>query len=178
VARAPSGNNSPLNSVLSENIKALAEKQAEQAQQADLQERLAENITAFSGSMSFVYMHLVLVGGWAAVNLSLVPGVPPFDPTFVILATVASVEAIFLSTFVLISQNRAARMAERQAQLDLQTSLLAEHEVTRLLTLTREIARKLGVDAADEEDLTELERDVSPEKILDEIEDQSGRQSS
>jgi uncharacterized membrane protein len=163
--------------VLAENIKSLARKQAEQAEQAGFQERLAEKITAFSGSMSFVYVHLVLVGGWAAVNLSLVPGVSAFDPTFVILATVASVEAIFLSTFVLISQNRASRMAERQAQLDLQTSLLAEHEVTRLLILTREIARKLGVEAADEEDLTELERDVSPEKVLEEIEDQSDRKS-
>jgi uncharacterized membrane protein len=85
------------------------------------------------------------------------------------LATIASVEAIFLSTFVLISQNRAARTAERRAQLDLQASLLTEHEVTRLLTLTLAIARKLDVDAAEASDFRELEKDVSPEKILDEI---------
>ncbi len=178
MARAPISGDSPLNSVLSENIKTLADKQVEQAENAGLQERLAEAITAFSGSMAFVYMHLVLVGGWVAVNLSLIPAVPAFDPTFVILATVASVEAIFLSTFVLISQNRAARMAERRAQLDLQTSLLAEHEITRLLTLTREIGRKLGVEAAEDSDLEELERDVSPEKVLEEIDRKSGGKHS
>lgn len=171
---APDSEDSVLISVLSENIRALERKQAEQAEQAGFQERLADAITAFSGSMAFVYIHLVLVAAWVAVNVGLVPGLSPFDPTFVILATVASVEAIFLSTFVLISQNRAAEIAERRAQLHLQASLLAEHEVTRLLTLTLAIARKLEVKAAEDPDLKELEKDVSPEKVLDEIDRESG----
>ncbi|MFC5068039.1 DUF1003 domain-containing protein [Flaviflagellibacter deserti] len=158
-----------MNSVLSRNIAALHGKQAEEAGRANLQDRLAETITAFSGSMAFVYVHIVLVASWIAVNLSLFPGVPAFDPTFVILATFASVEAIFLSTFVLISQNRAAAQAKRQAQLDLQTSLLAEHEVTRLLTLTIAIAKRLGIEEAEDPNLNELERDVAPERVLDEI---------
>ena len=173
--KAPGGDDSPLNSVLSDNINALEEKQREDAARAGFQERLAEAITAFSGSMIFVYAHLVFVGVWVVINTGFMPGLAPFDPTFVILATVASVEAIFLSTFVLISQNRAAKTAETRAQLDLQTSLLAEHEITRLLTLNLAMARKLGVEAADDPDLEELERNVSPKKVLDEIEQGSDK---
>jgi uncharacterized membrane protein len=170
---APSENGSPLNYVLAQNIEALRAKQSEEAAQAGLQERLAEAITAFSGSMRFVYVHLAVVGFWIVVNLGMVAGIPVFDPTFVILATVASVEAIFLSTFVLISQNRAAKAADTRAKLDLQTSLLAEHEITRLLTLTVAIAEHLGVTAAEDPMLEELKRDISPEKVLDEIERKS-----
>jgi uncharacterized membrane protein len=80
---------------------------------------------------------------------------------------VASVEAIFLSTFILITQNRMAAMADKRADLDLQVSLLAEHEITRLLTLVTALAERMGVDAAQDPELTELARDVAPEQVLD-----------
>jgi uncharacterized membrane protein len=76
----------------------------------------------------FVYLHLAVFGVWILINLGLVPGVGLFDPSFVILAMVAAVEAIFLSTFVLISQNRMAASDAKRAELDLQISLLAEHD--------------------------------------------------
>ncbi len=167
-----------LASVLERNIDALREKRHEEERKAGLQERIAEAITRFTGSMAFVYVHLVLVAGWVAANLGLIPGVPAFDPTFVILATFASVEAIFLSTFVLISQNRAAAEADRRSQLDLQTNLLSEHEITRLLTLTRAIAEHLGINEARDPTLRELERHVAPEKVLDRLtEGEEGRSS-
>jgi uncharacterized membrane protein len=158
-----------LASVLERNIDALRDKRQEEERKAGVQERIAEVITRFSGSMAFVYVHLVLVAGWVAANLGLIPGVPAFDPTFVILATFASVEAIFLSTFVLISQNRAAAEADRRSELDLQTNLLSEHEITRLLTLTRAIAGHLGIREASDPTLEELERHVAPEKVLDRL---------
>jgi uncharacterized membrane protein len=166
---APSPANGQMNSILSRNIEALRDKQKVEEGKASLQDRVAERVTAFTGSMAFVYIHLVIVGCWVAVNIGIVPGVPPFDPTFVILATCASVEAIFLSTFVLISQNRAAEAAESRAQLDLQTSLLAEYEITRALTLTIAIAKHLGVEGANDPVLEELKQYVAPEKVLDEI---------
>lgn len=163
-------------SVLERNINALRRKRQEEERRAGLQERIAEVITRFTGSMAFVYVHLVLVGGWVAANLGIIPGVPAFDPTFVILATFASVEAIFLSTFVLISQNRAAEEADRRSELDLQTNLLSEHEITRLLTLTRAIAQHLGIKEAQDPTLHELERHVAPEKVLDRLtEDEESR---
>jgi len=156
-------------SVLERNINVLRDKRQAEENRASLQDRIANAITRFSGSMLFVYVHLVLVIGWIAANVGLVPGLAPFDPSFVILATVASVEAIFLSTFVLISQNRAAAEADRRAELDLQTNLLSEHEITRLLSLTIAIAEHLGIEEARDPSLRELEKHVAPEKILDRL---------
>ena len=166
----PPPNPAGLASVLERNIRALRDRRDREQAEADRQTRLANAITRFTGSMPFVYLHLVLVGGWVAVNLGLVPGVPRFDRTFVILATWASVEAIFLSTFVLISQNRAAAAADRRADLHLQIGLLSEHEVTRLLTLVRAIADRLEVEEAQDPEIDELQRDVAPETVLDELE--------
>jgi len=88
----------------------------------------------------------------------------------------ASVEAIFLSTFVLITQNRMAGLANRQADLDLQVSLLAEHEVTRLITLVRAIAGRMGIQEAQDPELNELAEDVHPENVLDRIEEREQQQ--
>jgi len=156
-------------SVLERNINVLREKRQQEEHRAGLQDRIADRVTRFSGSMLFVYLHLAFVGGWTFVNARFIPGIAPFDPSFVILATIASVEAIFLSTFVLISQNRAAAAADRRAELDLQTNLLSEHEITRLLSLTRAIADHLGVDEAHDPSLKELEKHVAPEKVLDKL---------
>ncbi len=162
-------------SVLERNINVLRQKRNEEASQASLQDRIAEVITRFSGSMTFVYVHLALVGVWIAINIGLIPGLSPFDPSFVILATFASVEAIFLSTFVLISQNRAAAEADRRSELDLQTNLLSEHEITRMLSLTIAIAQHLGVEEARDPSLRELQKHVAPEKVLDKLaEDEDG----
>lgn len=160
-----------LASALERNIEALAERKRQEQVEASWQDRLAEAISRFAGSILFVVLHLVLVGGWIVVNAGLVPGLPPFDPSFVILATVASVEAIFLSTFILISQNRSAAAADRRADLDLQISLLAEHEVTHLIKLVTEIARRLDVDEARNPELQELKRNVAPEAVLERIEE-------
>ncbi len=156
-----------LNRALERNIAALERRRRDDAERASLEERIAEAITRFTGSMLFVYLNLVLVGLWVAINLGWIPAVPRFDPEFIILAMVASVAAIFLSTFVLIAQNRMAKAADRRAELDLQISLLSEHEVTRVVALVSAIADRLGVSHGD--DLEELKRDVAPEAVLDAI---------
>ena len=159
-----------LATVVERNIEALLGHRREQEGSRTRQERVADGITRFTGSMRFVYIHLALFGGWIAVNLGWIPGIPRFDPSFVVLAMVASVEAIFLSTFVLISQNRMAVLADRRADLDLQISLLAEHEVTRLITLVTAMAERMGVEAAQDPELTELSQDVAPEKVMEQME--------
>jgi uncharacterized membrane protein len=160
--------------VLERNIRALQQRRMREAAEAGFEERLADAITGFTGSMPFVYLHLMAFGGWIAVNLGLISGIEPFDPSFVILAMVASVEAIFLSTFVLISQNRMAAAAEKRAELDLQISLLAEHEVTKLVTLVSAIADRLDIETEADPEVPELKQDVAPEVVLDEIEDRAG----
>jgi uncharacterized membrane protein len=85
----------------------------------------------------------------------------------------ASVEAIFLSTFILITQNRMASVADKRAELDLQISLLAEHEVTRLVTLVSAVAERMQIRTEVDSELYELKQDVAPEVVLDEIEEQA-----
>jgi uncharacterized membrane protein len=161
-----------LASVLARNIRMVEQRRDHDEATATFEERIAVAITRFTGSMRFVYLHLMLFGSWIAINLGIVPGVPQFDPTFVILAMVASVEAIFLSTFILISQNRMTAAADKRADLDLQINLLAEHEVTKLVALMSAVADKMGVKTEiNPEVVEELKQDVAPEAVLDEIED-------
>jgi uncharacterized membrane protein len=155
--------------VVERNIRALLERRRREEQAASWQDRLAARITSFAGSMRFVYIHLAIYGLWIILNLPWVP-LPHFDPTFVVLAMAASVEAIFLSTFILITQNRMAAQAEKRAELDLQISLLAEHEITRVVTLVAAIAERLGIEASQDPELAELARDVAPEQVLDTME--------
>ena len=155
---------------LARNIDAVMERRRAAARAASLQERAAAAISRFAGSMPFVYIHLVLYGSWILANLGIVPGLPVWDPSLVILAMEASVEAIFLSTFVLINQNRMAAEDDARADLDLQISLLNEHETTRLIEMVEAIARRLDVPIEASEELTELKKDVAPEAVLDRIE--------
>jgi uncharacterized membrane protein len=156
--------------VVERNIRALLEQRQEQQGSRSRQEKIADAVTRFTGSMRFVYIHLAVFGTWIVINLGWMPGVPRFDPSFVVLAMVASVEAIFLSTFVLISQNRMSALADKRADLDLQVSLLAEHEITRLITLVTAMAERMGVDQARDPELSELSRDVKPEKVMETME--------
>lgn len=154
--------------VVDRNIRALVEREREQERRRSPENRIADAITQFAGSMRFVYLHLLLYGAWIVINLGLLP-IRPFDPTFVVLAMVASVEAIFISTFVLISQNRMAALADRRADLDLQISLLAEHEVSRVIALMTSVAERLGIEEARDPELQELARDVEPARVMDRI---------
>ena len=164
----------PISPVLERNIEALiARRRAEDAEKTT-QDRVADVITSFTGSMLFVYIHVVLFGAWIIINLGWTP-LPRFDPTLVILAMWASVEAIFLSTFVLISQNRMAALNDKRADLDLQISLLSEHEVTRVLQLVLSIAERLDVQQPKIPELQELVQDVDPEVVLDRIDEQEKR---
>jgi uncharacterized membrane protein len=158
-----------LSGALRRNIEALEERRRRQAAAATRQDRLAEAITAFTGSMWFIYLHLALYATWILANAGIVAALPKFDPSFVILATEASVEAIFLSTFVLISQNRTAAAADRRADLDLHINLLAEHELTRLTAVVMAIAGRLDVPIENTDEIAEVMKNVAPEAVLDEL---------
>jgi uncharacterized membrane protein len=160
-----------LNSSLKRNIEALRRRRSDEEAKAGAEQRLAQAITRFSGSMRFVYFHFLVYGAWILANLGWLPGVRPWDPTFVVLAMVASVEAIFLSTFILITQNRMAAAADRRAELDVQISLLAEAEITKLVELVSEIAAQMEVPVAEQQDIEEMKQLVQPEAVLDAIEE-------
>jgi uncharacterized membrane protein len=158
-----------LSPTLDRNIQALLDRRRREAAAASLQARVADSITRFTGSMGFVYLHLAVFGFWIIANLELIPALAAWDSSFVILAMIASVEAIFLSTFVLITQNRMAAAADTRADLDLQISLLTEHELTRLLRLSTRIGQRLGIHTEGDSELHEAARDIKPEDVLDHI---------
>ncbi|MFC3168011.1 DUF1003 domain-containing protein [Paracoccus fontiphilus] len=158
---------------LAANIEALAERRRREAAAAPVSARIAARITAFTGSMTFVVLHLLAYGFWITGNLGWIPGVAPWDESFVMLAMEASVEAIFLSTFVLINQNRQALAADRRADLDLHIGLLAEDELTKLAAVIHRIAERLNVPL-DTAVLSEVEKNVDPDEVLDALSSQEG----
>jgi uncharacterized membrane protein len=83
---------------------------------------------------------------------------------------VVSLEAIFLATFVLISQNRLSEEAERRADLDLHIGLLTEYELTRVLKMLDAIQDKMGIPNDEDQELADLEMETRPEDVLAEIE--------
>jgi len=168
--RRAEASESGLNAVLERNIETLAERRRHEALSASTEERIANAITRFTGTMVFVYAHLMLVGAWLYLNLVGVPGIARFDPSLVFLATFASVEAIFLSTFVLISQNRMTSAAEKRAELNVQIGLLTEHELTKVMVITRAIADKLHIRTHVDEEMQELQEEVAPQAVLDKLE--------
>jgi uncharacterized membrane protein len=156
--------------VVERNISTLVEIRDEIERRKNVQDRLADWITWFCGSMPFVYIHLVFYGIWLAINLGFTP-IKPFDPyPFSLLTMIMSVEAILLATFVLISQNRISDITDQRADLDLQINLLAEYEITRVLTLVDAIADHLGIEDAHRPEDEELKNEVAPEIVLKEME--------
>jgi uncharacterized membrane protein len=170
-SKAPGGESRGMGAVVDRNIRALLKRRVREDEERRISEKIADKVTSFTGSMFFVYLHLTIFGLWIAINLGWLSflRIPKFDPTFVVLAMVASVEAIFLSTFVLITQNRMAAEAEKRAELDLQVSLLSEHEITRLIQLVSAIGERLGIEEVNDPALDELKGDVHPERVLDKI---------
>ncbi len=164
-----------LSPTLARNIEAILERRRAKAASASAEEKAAASISKFAGSMIFVYIHLVLFGGWILINIGLLPVVPAWDASLVVLAMIASVEAIFLSTFVLINQNRMAAEDDARSDLDLQINLLNEHETTRLIALVDAIAQHLGVEVMHEAEVEEMKRDVAPEAVLDRLEAEGDR---
>lgn len=119
--------------------------------------------------MKFVYLHAIALALWAVAYMGLIPGLHNFGLSFTRLGTVASIEAIFLATFVLIAQNRMAAQQEIRNHLDVLVSLLNEHETTHILRLVAAMSEKMGLPEARDPEIQELIRDVEPSRMIDQI---------
>ncbi len=164
--------NPALSNIMQRNIRKIIRVRQKAANAQGLQDRIANGMTTFSGSMPFFYVHIVWFGVWFILNTGHL-GITPFDPyPYGFLTMVVSLEAIFLATFVLISQNLFAKEAERLTDLGLHTSLLTEHELTRVLQMLRAIQLKIGISNNADSDLADadLEMETKPEDVLAEIE--------
>lgn len=132
-------------------------------------DRAVDAITAFCGRMTFVWLHVLLFAAWIVMNTQHAVPRLRFDPyPFQFLTLAVSLEAIFLSAFILISQNRAGRLADRRNLLDLQINLLSEQENTKILSMLDAIQRKLGVRDTDP-DVAILEESTRPDHLFQQI---------
>lgn len=155
-----------LDPIVKSNILKVARIEKTQRANRTFGERLSEVIARFCGTMTFVWVHVAWFFGWVAFN-SLGPF--EFDPyPFTFLTMVVSLEAIFLSTFILITQNQETRMTERRNQLDLQINMLAEQENTKMLQLLEAVAEKVGVPV-DHASMKALEKPTDPQKLVEQI---------
>jgi len=149
---------------LQKNIETITALEKKSLQRLSPIELIADKVTVFAGSAPFLLTHLIWFGGWLVVNCGLIPGIKPFDPyPFSFLTLVVSLEAIFLTLLVLMSQNRMTKEADKRAQLDLQINLLDEQETTLILRMVQKIANHLGLKEEMDEVAQELceETDVN-----------------
>jgi uncharacterized membrane protein len=151
------------------NIEAIANLERDFLRRRSLADRAADAIGGFSGSLAFVTIHVLAFFIYFVINLGYVRGLRPFDPyPFLFLSLAVSLEAIFLSTFVLMKQNRMSERADQRAHLDLQINLLSEREMTYVLQMLQRISTRLGV-RLDDEELEELSEEVSLEALASQL---------
>ena len=152
-----------------QNVETVTRLEEAAREQRTATDRVAEKIAKFCGSMTFVWVHVVWFGGWILFNL--IPGIRHVDPfPFTFLTLIVSLEAIFLSTFILISQNLDSRISERRSHLDLQLNLLSEQENTKMIVMLHAIAAKVGADLTQDPNLKALSEETQPERLIEQIE--------
>lgn len=162
--------NPALSQIIERNIRTMIQLRLKADGERSFQDRAADAITAFAGSMVFVHLHTIWFALWVLLNTGRV-GIPPFDPfPYGLLTMVVSLEAIFLSTLVLITQNRISAEVEHRADLDLHIGLLSEHELTRALQMLGAIQDHLGIENHEASELADLEMETKPEDVMAEIE--------
>jgi uncharacterized membrane protein len=151
------------------NVDRISALEAADQEKATTADRVAKAVTSFSGSMRFVWINALLIAGWVAFNLAL-PEPRGFDPfPFSLLTLILSVEAIFLAIFILISQNRAARVSEKRSHLDLQLNLLSEQENTKMLRMLEQIGRAVGAEIGEGPEERALTQATQPEAVSEQI---------
>lgn len=141
-------------------------------------ERFADTMSAVFGSNLFLWLNVIVFAVWIAINTGAIPVIEPFDPyPFGFLTLAVSLEAIVLSIFVLIAQNRTERIDELRGEIDLQVNLIAEAELTKLLELVAKIAEKQGIDVSGDRDLDGMLSPTNVEKLEHVLEAQLARHS-
>ena len=146
-----------------------------------LSERIAERIATFTGSILFVWLHVVWFALWIAFNIPWL-GFQPIDPfPFTLLTMIVSLEAIFLSAFILMSENRQGRLADRRARVNLQVDMIAEREITKLMKLVADIHTHLKIQRPADLELDDMQKATNIEHLTQAaqtVEDRNGGNSA
>ena len=155
------------------NIDAVAKLEHDAMGRRTATERLSDIITKLVGNIGFLVAQLLLISGWALANLHVIRGLKPFDPfPFGVLALVVSTEGVFLTIFVLISQNRMARQSERRSHLDLQVGMLSEQELTTILKMLQKLCQHMGVNVdSSTQDVQSFSKTTDVHELASELKD-------
>jgi uncharacterized membrane protein len=155
------------------NIDAIAKLEHDALSRRTSTERVSDAITKLVGNLGFLLAQLILISAWCLVNLHVIPGMKPFDPfPFGALALVVSSEGVFLTIFVLISQTRMARQAERRSHLDLQVGMLSEQELTTILQMLQKLCQHMGVNVdSSQQEVQSFSKTTDVSKLASELED-------
>lgn len=133
-------------------------------------DKFADGITHFFGSVPCIFLHALTFSTWIFINVGAVPGVVPFDPfPFSFLTLVVSLEAIFLSTFVLMNQNRQSITDDLRQEVDLNVNLVAEEEITKILKLIVRLYRHMGISSDNDPELHHMMQPLRSEDIEREL---------
>jgi uncharacterized membrane protein len=136
-----------------------------------LMEKMADGMTSRFGSSTFLLANACLFICWVFINTNQIKSIPAFDPfPFNLLTTVVSLEAIVLAIFVLISQNRTAKIDDLREEIHLQLNILSEKEVTKLIKMMALLLEKNGVDLSQDPELRKMVRPFNEEEIQKQLE--------
>lgn len=160
----------PASNVVVENIRTVCELEQKALDQRSLGERIGDGVSRHAGKVWFIVFHFIWFGCWIVSNSGFVPALPQFDPyPYPFLTFAVSLEAIFLSLFILMSQNRASRQADQRAHLDLQINLLAELESTRILGMLKALCDHHGLDVGHNPEIQQLAQPTEPKTLVSEL---------
>ena len=152
------------------NIRTVRELEELAVAEPTLADRIGSFVARFAGSIWFALVHVVGVVVWIGVNS--VPGLPHWDPyPFTLLTMWASLEGVFIASFILIAQNYAMRLSDRRAKLDLQVNLLAEQETTKVLELLEAVARRVGAQEGEDAEIAALAQATRLETLAEQIDE-------
>jgi uncharacterized membrane protein len=158
--------------VVLKNIRTVSELEQSALDQRSLGERIGDGVSRHAGRVWFIVFHFIWFATWTILNSGLLPEMPRFDPyPYPFLTFAVSLEAIFLSLFILMSQNRAARQADQRAHLDLQINLLSELESTRILEMLKALCQHHGLEAGLSDDIEQLAQPTEPKALVSELKD-------
>jgi len=129
-------------------------------------ERIADGMTSSFGSMAFLLFNIFVFIVWILINTNKIKGIPAFDPfPYSLLTSIVSLEAIILAVFVLISQNRNAKVDDLREETHLQINLIAEKEITKLMKMMALLLERQGIDLSEDPELKKLIKPISEEEI-------------
>ncbi len=163
--------------LLEERKEGLRGFKAKMDQRRTIGDKFADLMTESFGTVNFFIFNAIFFAGWIIINLGWIPFIPAVDPyPFGLLTNIVSLEAIFLAIIVLISQNRAAKIADLREEVDLQINVYAEQEITKILNVLDSIHDHLGLPPEDDEELTRMKLPINLDQIEEELENEGKNQ--